>query len=65
MIEHLRETVPGVVGNGTMAGAGFVAWVTTEATPVLHALSLLVTILAGVATALYYTAKWLKVRKEL
>lgn len=61
---HVKETMPGVAGNCTTVGAFSVAWFTEEVLPTLHALSLLVGIIAGCATAAYYYVMWRKARQE-
>lgn len=64
MFEHVKQTIPGVVGMGTTATGGFIEWLTKDGLPVAHALAALGTAVAGFATAIYYFAKWLKLRRE-
>lgn len=54
----IRETVPGVAGNCTTGVAFGLAWMTANTLPLLHILSVLVGILASVATAGYYFYEW-------
>lgn len=58
MITQVKDTVPGVVGNCTSAGAFTVAWMTANVLPWLHLLSVAVGILASAGTAGYYFVAW-------
>lgn len=51
---HLKETIPGVVGNGTSASAFTVAYVTADILPWLHIASIIAGFVASVCTAIYY-----------
>ena len=64
MLEHVKATTPGLVGNCTTGAAFTIAWIADDVTPVLHALSLFVGCLAGLATAAYYFAMWHKAHKQ-
>lgn len=66
MISHIKDTVPGVAGNCTTAAAFTIAWITTNALPWLHVLSVMVGIGASVATGIYYmrAARTKRARRE-
>lgn len=52
MIPHDHEAYPGIVGLAISLGSGALA-ISTSAIPVLHALALLVTIIAGIFTIVW------------
>jgi hypothetical protein len=56
--------MPGVTGVGLSSTSGLLAWVTADGLPILHAVSVLATIFASVATGIYYIAKWRQSRKD-
>lgn len=60
----IKDTIPGVVGNCSAGAAFGIAWITDNAMPALHILSVIVGIVASVATAMYYLLEWRRVRKE-
>lgn len=60
----IKETVPGVAGNCTTGVAFGLAWVTANSMPFLHILSVLVGIVASVATAAYYFVEWRAARQH-
>lgn len=57
-IEQVQQHT-GAVGASVTGGSAFIGFV-TDAIPVLQALSLLVSIVAGALTALWYVRKFLK-----
>lgn len=60
----IKDTIPGVVGNCSAGAAFGVAWLTDNAMPALHLLSVVVGIVASVATAMYYLIEWRAARKR-
>lgn len=54
----IKDTVPGVAGNCTTGVAFGMAWMTANSLPFLHILSVVVGILASIATAAYYFVEW-------
>jgi hypothetical protein len=52
MIIHDHEAYPGIIGFAISLGSGVIA-LSTTAIPVLHALALLVTIVAGIFTIVW------------
>ena len=64
MIDHLRETTPGLIGNCTAGAAWGIAWLTADGLPILHALSMVAGILLSIITGAYYFAKWRLARSE-
>jgi membrane protein DedA with SNARE-associated domain len=63
MAAHFKETALGLAGCSTTGVSFFVGWITSDAIPVLHGLSLFIGCLAGAATFLYYVAMWLRTRR--
>ena len=62
IVEHLKETAPGVASN-CVSGAAWVVALVSGSLPYLHALSLLVAVIASGATAGYYFIAWRNERK--
>jgi hypothetical protein len=62
--DHVKETVPGIIGNCAVGVAGIVAWITADGLPILQAVSLLCGILVALATAGYYFVMWRRVRRK-
>lgn len=60
----IKDTIPGVVGNCSVATSFGIAWLTDNAMPTLHVLSVVAGIVASVATALYYLLEWRAARKR-
>lgn len=60
----IKDTIPGVVGNCSVVTSFSIAWLTDNAVPVLHVISVIVGIIASIATAMYYLLEWRAVRKR-
>lgn len=60
----IKDTIPGVVGNCSVATSFGVAWLTDNAMPALHVISVVVGILASLATAMYYLLEYRRAQKE-
>ena len=52
------HTIPGATAACTTYSALGLAWVTENALPWLHVISLIIGIAAGITTALYYFVEW-------
>lgn len=64
IIQHIKDTVPGISGLGATGTGAFVSWVTTDGLPLVHFFASLGTAVAGFATGIYYLAKWRHGRSE-
>lgn len=60
----IKGTEIGVAGTGTTGAMGFVAWLTVDGLPIVHALAALGTAFVGFATGIYYIVKLVKLRRE-
>lgn len=63
LLAHMKDTVPGLVGNGVIVAAGTTSWF-AKADPAMHFFSVLVGIVASIATTVYYITKYRSERRK-
>lgn len=63
--DHVKETMPGIIGNCASGAALVAAWLTNDGLPILHVISVVIGIIVGIGTAGYYFAMWRRAKRAL
>lgn len=63
--DHVKETMPGIIGNCASGAAFVAAWLTNDGLPLLHVISVVIGIIVGIGTAGYYFAMWRRATRSL